>query len=178
MALSLKGRSGDVNESRWFKYDDDTEALIARCDNPKYTVGLQRFRTVYQEKRERLIKQAEEDGRLRFTENMAEVEDDEQTEIQVQCSLMSRHVLLDLRTPKRDDGKVVIDGEAKEYTSELGEQLLRLDVEFFLWVMGKAQSIQKEAYSMAEGAEKKPSTNSSGKASGARKKSSTPSQSS
>ncbi|QFT84974.1 hypothetical protein FIU88_08295 [Halomonas sp. THAF12] len=178
MALSLKGRSGDMNESRWFQYDDDTEVLVARWDNPKYTVGLQRFRTVYQEKRNRLLKEAEADGRLRFTDDMAEVDDDEQTEVEAQSALMARHILLDMRTPGRDDGKVMIDGEPCDYTIDLGETLLEMNVELFVWVIQKAQELQRDAFSLAEGAEKKPSKSSAGKSSGGRKKSTMPSRSS
>lgn len=178
MALSLKGRFGDVNESQWFKFDDDIEVLVARWDNEKYTVGLQRFRTVYQEKRNRVLKQAEIDGDLRFTDDLAEVDGDEQTEHQAQSSLMARYVVLDMRDPNRDDGKVVIDDEAVEYNPSLGQQLLVKNIDFFLWVVDKSQTLQRDAFKLAEGAGKKPSAKSSGKSAGARRKSSTPSQSS
>lgn len=178
MALSLKGRSGDVNESKWFDFDDETEAKIARWDNDKFSVGLQRFRTVFQEKRNRLIQQADQDGALRFTDEMAQVEEDEQTEFEAQCDLMGRYIVLDMRTKGRDDGKLVLDGEVYQYDADLGEQLLRKNIDFFLWASGKAQELQSEAFSLAEGAEKKPSKSSSGKSNGGRKRSTTRSRSS
>lgn len=178
MALSLKGSTGDLNESKWFDFDDETEALIARWDNEKYSVGLQRFRAVYQEKRQRLIRQAEIDGRLRFTDELAEVDDDEQTEFDAQCALMARYIVLDVRTKGRDDGKLMVDDQAMRYDHELGEKLLRRNVDLFLWATEKAQGLQKDAFSLAESAEKKPSKSSSGSSSGARKKSTTRSASS
>ena len=156
MALSRKGRSGDVNAAEWFRFDDDTEALIARWDNDKYSVGLQRFRTVFQEKSARLLKQAGAGESLRFTGELAEVEDGEQTEFDAQCMLMARHIVRDMRTPGRKDSKLKLEGELATYNHELGEDLLKTNVDFFLWVTSKAQKLQADAYALAESAEKKP----------------------
>ena len=157
MALSRQGRSGDRNETKWFGYDDDTEVLIARWDNDQYQVGMNRFRAIFQEKMRRTLEQASQGGQLRFTDEIAEVSDDEQTEFEAQCALMSRYIIRDMRTKGRKDGKVKLEGEsATAYTHELGEQLLNVDAEFFLWVSTQAQQMQRDAYTLAKDAEKKP----------------------
>ena len=156
MALSRKGRGGDHNETKWFDYDDDTQMLIARWDNDRYSVGMNRFRAVFQEKMRRLLDKAESGGDLRFTDDLAEVSGEEQTEFEAQCSLMARYILLDIRTKGREDGKFLLDDEAVAYDHEVGEELLRKDIELFMWVSSKAQQMQHDAYSLAKDAEKKP----------------------
>lgn len=168
MALSLRN---DQQQSQWFKFDDETEVLIARQDNAKYNIGLQRLRTYFQEKRSKFIDGLQDKaGNLRYDDAMLDVDDDEKAEIDAQSDLMARYLVLDMRTVGRDDGKVVIDDAAYQYSPDLGSQLIANSTELFVFVLDKSRRQQEESRGVADRAEKKPVTGSAGKTAGAAKK--------
>lgn len=168
MALSLRKNDQDA---QWFDFDDETQVLVARQDNQKYTIGLQRLRTFFAEKRNRFLSSIQDkNGNLQYGDAMFEVDDDEKAELDAQADLMARHLLLDMRTVGRSDGKVVIDDEAHQYTHDLGSQLIAGNPELFVFVIEKARSQQREAAEVADRVEKKPANGSAGKSSGVAKK--------
>ncbi|RKQ97151.1 hypothetical protein C7446_2571 [Kushneria sinocarnis] len=168
MALTLNTDTHD-GESRWFRYDDDTEALIGRLDNHRYAVGLSHFRVYNEERSRQLIQQmTDNDGNLRFGGGVLDVSDDDQTEMDAQCQLLARYVLLDVRTPSKQ--KLYIDDKSYDYSADLGYQLLINNSEFFGFVLSRAAQLRDEAQGIAERTEKKPSPRSTGSNTGAAKK--------
>lgn len=127
MALRLTKKDQNTSETKWVDYDADTKVLLARIDNPEYSVALERER--------RKLRNAD----AQFGVGVVGVIDGETTEHQTQCRLLSQFIVKDWA------GVQDAEGNPLAYSAAAAEQALDASLEFFLFVLREASTSAVEA---------------------------------
>jgi hypothetical protein len=149
MALRLTKKDQNTSETKWVAYDDDTKVLLARIDNPEYQVALERER--------RKLRAAD----AQFSVGVVGAVEGEVTEHQTQCKLISQFIVKDWA------GVQDADGNPLSYSAAAAEQMLDVNLEFFLFVLREASTSAVEAQKALAETVGKSSPASSGKKNGA-----------
>lgn len=150
MALKLKKFDDRKSaEARWEQYDEDTKVLLMPLDNQQYQVALERMRR-------RLARNDE-----RFGEGTVGVVEGEKSEHENHCMLLAQFILQDWQGAQDEEGNPL------KYSEAIGSEMLKGDVEFFLFVIRKAAAIAAENKQELEEVKGKSSPDSIGKNPGA-----------
>lgn len=149
MALKLKKTDPAKSfEARWEEYDKDTKVLLMPLDNQQYQIALERMRR-------RLARNDE-----KFAEGTLGVIEGEKSEHDNHCMLLAQFILQDWEGAQDEDGNPL------KYDEAIGGEMLKGDVDFFLFVIKKAAAIAAENKQELDEAKGKSSPASSGKKSG------------
>jgi hypothetical protein len=151
MALRLTKKDQNTSETKWVAYDDDTKVLLARIDNPEYAVALERER--------RKLRNAD----AQFGVGVVGAIEGEITEHETQCRLLSQFIV------KGWSGVQDVDDNPLAYSAEAAEQMLDINLKFFLFVLREASVAAVEAQKALAETVGKSLPASSGKKSGAEK---------
>ena len=124
MALKLK-KAGTTKsaEARWEEYDSDTKVLLMPLDNEQYQVALERMRR-------RLAR-----NDAQFGEGSVGVIEGEKTEHDNHCMLLAQFIVRDWQGAQDENGKPLA------YSETVGADMLRGDIDFFLFVIRRAAAI-------------------------------------
>lgn len=136
-------------EARWEQFDEDTKVLLMPLDNQQYQIALERMRR-------RLARNDE-----KFMEGTVGVIEGEKSEHENHCMLLAQFIMQDWQGAQDEDGNPL------KYSPEIGGEMLKGDVDFFLFVIRKAAAIAAENKQELEDAKGKSSPASSGKETGA-----------
>lgn len=124
MALKLKKTdTAKSAEARWERYDEDTEVLLMPLDNQQYQVALERMR--------RQLARSD----ANFSEGKVGVVPGEKTEHEKHCLLLATFILQDWKGAVDEAGKPIGYGE------QVGNEMLRGDTDFFVFVINRAAAI-------------------------------------
>lgn len=127
MALKLKKIDTTKNaEARWERYDEDTEVLLMPIDNEQYQIALERMRRQL----------ARNDAA--FSEDQVGVVPGERSEHDKHCLLLAQFIIQDWK------GAVDDSGAALSYEEAVGAEMLRGDVQFFLFTLRRARAIASD----------------------------------
>lgn len=149
MGLSLANHDLIASGIRWIDYDKTTRIKITGIDDQKYQIAADRAR--------RLIAKADAGQSL----HNISVTDDDATEFDIYCQLMSRYIVLDW------DGVTDEHGNQTEFSTENAEKLLKGNAQFFAWVLEQASKVAIDKAKEIADAKKKPLSDSTGSESGA-----------
>jgi len=124
MALKLK-KVGTTKsaEARWEEYDADTKVLLMPLDNPSYQIALERMRR-------RLAR-----NDAQFGEGSVGVIEGEKTEHDNHCMLLAQFIVRDWQGAQDENGKPLA------YSEAAGADMLRGDIDFFLFAIRRAAAI-------------------------------------
>ncbi|CAG8863156.1 hypothetical protein PS627_00092 [Pseudomonas fluorescens] len=136
-------------EARWEDYDNETKVLLMPLDNEQYQIALERMRR-------RLARNDE-----KFVEGTVGVVEGEKTEHENHCMLLGQFILKDWQGAQDENGNPL------KYSELEAGEVLKGDVDFFLFVIKKAAAIADENKQELEEAKGKSSPASSGKGTGA-----------
>ena len=130
---------------RWVDFDKDVSFKVAGIDNRLYQSGLERAR--------RLM--AKEDAK--YTLNNISSSDADQTEYDIQCRLMSEHILIDWKGKIEDE-----NGKQIPYSSSSAYELLKSNVDVFLFIVRAASKVSADRIEEINETVGKPSAGSAG----------------
>lgn len=150
MALKLK-KVGTTKsaEARWEEYDSDTKVLLMPLDNEQYQVALERMRR-------RLAR-----NDAQFGEGSVGVIEGEKTEHDNHCMLLAQFIVRDWQGAQDEKGKPLA------YSETVGADMLRGDIDFFLFAIRRAAAIAADNKKEMDEIRGKQSTASSGSEAGA-----------
>ncbi|WP_434681365.1 hypothetical protein J3P77_09660 [Pseudomonas sp. R1-18] len=148
MTLKMKKEPAPHSEARWFDYDVDTKIQLVGLDNEEYQIALERMRR-------RLIR-----NDAQFPEGDIGIIEGEKTEHDNQCMLIATFLLKDWSGAEDEQGNPL------KYSPQVGRDMLKGDVDFFLFVLAKASEVAADLKKEKDEAVGKPSPASSGKRSG------------
>lgn len=151
MELVFKKQPTRTSVERWERLNENTSVLIRSLDNEEYMVAMDR-------ERRRL---AQRDAK--FDVSQVGVLPGEDTEHGIQCKLMGKFIVRDWKGVPDEDGNDV------KYSEEAAAELLRQNIEFFIWVVKRAGEIAADSKAEKEEIVGKSSSTSAGKKSGATK---------
>lgn len=150
MALKLKVTNTTKSaEARWEDYDADTKVLLMPLDNEQYQVALERMRR-------RLAR-----NDARFGEGSVGVIEGEKTEHDNHCMLLAQFIVRDWQGAQDEKGKPI------SYSETVGADMLRGDIDFFLFTIRRAAAIAADNKKELDEIRGKQSTASSGSEAGA-----------
>ena len=150
MALKLK-KVGTTKsaEARWEDYDADTKVLLMPLDNEQYQVALERMRR-------RLAR-----NDAQFGEGSVGVIEGEKTEHDNHCMLLAQFIVRDWQGAQDESGKPI------GYSETVGADMLRGDIDFFLFAIRRAAAIAADNKKEQDEIRGKQSSASSGSEAGA-----------
>lgn len=152
MALKLKKTDTSRNaEARWEKFDEDTQVLLMPLDNQAYQIALERMRR-------RLTRNDE-----RFGEGSVGVVEGEKSEHDNHCMLLAQFIVRDWQGAEDENGKAIA------YNETVGAEMLRGNVDFFLFTIKRAAAIAADNKQELDEIRGKSLPASSGKRSGVAK---------
>lgn len=150
MALKLKVTNTTKSaEARWEDYDADTKVLLMPLDNEQYQVALERMRR-------RLAR-----NDAQFGEGSVGVIEGEKTEHDNHCMLLAQFIVRDWQGAQDEKGKPI------GYSETVGADMLRGDIDFFLFTIRRAAAIAADNKKELDEIRGKQSTASSGSEAGA-----------
>lgn len=124
MALKLKKVGSTKSaEARWEDFDADTKVLLMPLDNEQYQVALERMRR-------RLAR-----NDAQFGEGRIGVIEGERTEHDSHCMLLAQFIIRDWQGAQDENGKPLV------YSETVGADMLRGDIDFFLFAIRRAAAI-------------------------------------
>lgn len=150
MALKLK-KVGTTKsaEARWEEYDADTKVLLMPLDNEQYQVALERMRR-------RLAR-----NDAQFGEGSVGVVEGEKTEHDNHCMLLAQFIVRDWQGAQDETGKQI------GYSETVGADMLRGDIDFFLFAIRRAAAIAADNKKEQDEIKGKPLSGTGGNANGA-----------
>ncbi|GKQ44375.1 hypothetical protein [Pseudomonas syringae] len=148
MALKLKNKEVVDTAAKWFDFDADTKVQLVSLDNTEYQIAMERMRRRVQR------------NDAQFQEGDIGVIQGEKSEYVNHCLAISFFLLKDWQGALDEEGNELV------YKPAIGAQMLENDIDFFLFVLGKAGELAVELKAEKVETLEKPSPASSGKASG------------
>ncbi|MDU8429180.1 hypothetical protein RYA99_12355 [Pseudomonas syringae pv. actinidifoliorum] len=148
MALKLKNKEVVDTAAKWFDFDADTKVQLVSLDNTEYQIAMERMRRRVQR------------NDAQFQEGDIGVIQGEKSEYVNHCLAISFFLLKDWQGALDEEGNELV------YKPAIGAQMLENDIDFFLFVLGKAGELAVELKAEKVETLEKPLPASNGKASG------------